>query len=55
MTLKQLAKLANVSHSTASKALRYSKELNDETIELVNRVARENGYFLQQKSSASPP
>ena len=49
MTLKQLAKLANVSHSTASKALRYSKELNDETIELVNRVARENGYFLQQK------
>ena len=49
MTLKQLAKLANVSHSTASKALRYSKELNDETIELVNRVARENGYFVQQK------
>ena len=49
MTPKQLAKLANVSHSTASKALRYSKELNDETIELVNRVARENGYFLQQK------
>lgn len=45
MTLKELARKANVSVSTASKALHYSKELHNDTIELVNRIARENGYF----------
>ncbi len=47
MTLKELARRANVSVSTASKALHYSKELHNDTIELVNRIARESGYFSQ--------
>lgn len=49
MQLKDLAKLANVSVSTASKALKGSKELNDATIEHVLKVAKECGYFVEQK------
>lgn len=47
MTLKELARKANVSESTASKALRNSKELHRETIEHVNKIARESGYFTE--------
>ena len=50
MQLKDLAKLANVSVSTASKALKGSKELNDATIEHVLKVAKECGYFVEQKN-----
>ncbi len=49
MQLKDLAKLANVSVSTASKALKGSKELNDATIDHVLKVAKECGYFVEQK------
>lgn len=52
MTLGQLAKRANVSLSTASKALRGNKELSDETIALVMRVAEECGYFSGRKNRA---
>ena len=49
ITLQKIAKLANVSVSTASKALRYSKEVHEETAELVRAIAKENGYFLSKK------
>lgn len=45
MTLSELAKLAHVSISTASKAFTMSKEVNEETRELVFTVAKENGCF----------
>ena len=45
MTLSELAKLAHVSISTASKAFAMSKEVNEETRELIFSVARENGCF----------
>ena len=49
MKLKELAKRANVSVSTASKALSGSKELNDETIAHVLSVAEQSGYFTERK------
>ena len=49
ITLQKIAKMANVSVSTASKALRYSKEVHEETAELVRAIAKENGYFLRKK------
>lgn len=45
MTLTKLAKLANVSVSTASKAFSMSCEVNDETRDLIFRVAKEQGCF----------
>lgn len=45
MTLSELSRLANVSISTASKAFSMSKEISDETRELVFSIARENGCF----------
>jgi LacI family transcriptional regulator len=45
ITLTKLAKLANVSVSTASKAFSGSPEVNDETRELVFKTAKENGCF----------
>ncbi len=49
MTLKQIAKLANVSVSTASRAINNSYDISDETRELVLRIAEENGYFQDKK------
>ncbi len=49
MKLKDLAKAANVSESTASKALKGSKEIHEDTIRHVLKVAEESGYFLEQK------
>ena len=49
MNLRDLAKAANVSVSTASKALNGSKELNDETIAHVLKVAKECEYFVEKK------
>ena len=45
ITLSKLAKLANVSVSTASKAFSGSPEVNEETRQLVFRVAKEHGCF----------
>ena len=45
MTLSELARLAHVSISTASKAFTMSKEVNEETRELIFSVAKENGCF----------
>lgn len=45
MTLSKIAKLANVSVSTASKAFSGSPEVNEETRQLVFRVAKEQGCF----------
>lgn len=45
MTLSKIAQLANVSVSTASKAFSGSAEVNEETREMIFRVAREYGCF----------
>lgn len=45
MTLSKLAKLANVSVSTVSKAFSGSKEVSSDTRELVFRIAKENNCF----------
>jgi len=45
MTLSKLAKLANVSVSTASKAFSGSSEVNEETREMIFEIARKNGCF----------
>ncbi len=49
MQLKDLAKAANVSVSTVSKALKGSKELHEDTIKHVLKIAEESGYFLERK------
>lgn len=49
MTLKELAKLANVSVATASKALSGSAELHPDTINTVLRIAERCGYFSDKK------
>ena len=43
-TIKDIAKRAEVSHSTVSRALRGSHLISDETAERVRQVARELGY-----------
>ncbi len=45
MTLTKLARLANVSVSTASKAFSMSSEVNEETREMIFKVAKENNCF----------
>ena len=45
MTLSKLARLANVSVSTASKAFSMSNEVNAETREMIFAVAKEHGCF----------
>ncbi len=54
ITLSKLAKLANVSVSTASKAFSLSGEVNEETRELVFKVAREQGCFKKFFSAKYP-
>ena len=44
-TLSKIAKLANVSVSTASKAFSMSPEVNEETRQMIFEVAKENGCF----------
>src|SRR6476646_1743260 len=43
-SLKDVARLAGVSHSTVSRALRNSQRVNSETIERIRRIATESGY-----------
>lgn len=45
MTLTKLAKLANVSLSTASKAFSMSSEVNEETRERIFKIAKQHGCF----------
>ncbi len=45
MTLTKIAKIANVSVSTVSKAFADSPEISEETKELIFRVAKEKGCF----------
>lgn len=49
MTLKTIAAIANVSISTASRALSNSYDISSETREHVLRIAEEQGYFLKKK------
>lgn len=44
VSIKDIAQIANVSHSTVSRALRNSPLVNAETSELIHRLANEHGY-----------
>lgn len=54
MTLSKIAKLSNVSVSTASKAFSGSPEVNEETREMIFRVAREQGCFKKFYNAKFP-
>ena len=54
ITLSKIAKLANVSVSTASKAFSLSGEINEETRELVFKIAKEQGCFKKFFSAKYP-
>ena len=43
-SIKDIARLANVSHSTVSRALRGSRLISDQTTERIRRIAMESGY-----------
>lgn len=49
MTLKKIAKEANVSVSTVSRALNNSFDINPQTRELILKIADEQGYFREKK------
>ncbi len=53
MTLKDVAKHANVSVSTASKALRHSFDVSDSTRRRVLEAAQKLGYFYEKKKVAA--
>ena len=44
-SIKDIARLARVSHSTVSRALRDSPLVSDDTAERIRRIARESGYI----------
>ncbi len=54
ITLSKLASLANVSVSTASKAFSMSSEVNEETREMIFKVAREQGCFKKFYNAKYP-
>lgn len=54
MTLSKLAKLANVSVATASKAFSMSREVNEETRAMIFRVAQEQGCFKKLFNAKYP-
>ena len=54
ITLSKIAKLANVSVSTASKAFSMSTEVNEDTRELIFSVAREQGCFKKFYNAKYP-
>jgi DNA-binding LacI/PurR family transcriptional regulator len=43
-SIKDIARLANVSHSTVSRALRHNPMINVETAERIRRIAQDAGY-----------
>jgi DNA-binding LacI/PurR family transcriptional regulator len=46
VSIKDIARAAQVSHSTVSRALRNSPLVNPETTALIHKIARENGYMV---------
>ena len=44
LSIKDIARLADVTHPTVSRALRNSPLVNPRTIERIQRIARESGY-----------
>ena len=54
MTLTKLAKLANVSVSTASKAFSMSSEVNEETRKIIFDIAKEHGCFKKYYNANYP-
>lgn len=54
MTLSKLAKLANVSVSTASKAFSGSSEVNEQTREMIFDVAKKHGCFKKFYNAKYP-
>jgi len=54
LTLTKLAKLANVSVSTASKAFSMSSEVNEQTREDIFRIAKEHGCFKKFYNAKYP-
>jgi DNA-binding LacI/PurR family transcriptional regulator len=46
VSIKDIARAAQVSHSTVSRALRDSPLVNPETSALIHRIAREKGYMV---------
>lgn len=54
ITLSKIAKLANVSVSTASKAFAGSKEVNEETREMIFDIAKKNGCFKRFYNAKYP-
>jgi DNA-binding LacI/PurR family transcriptional regulator len=44
VSIKDIARIAGVTHSTVSRALRNSPLVNRETVEKIQRIARESGY-----------
>lgn len=44
ISIKDIARIAEVSHSTVSRALRNSSLVNEETAKNIQRIARESGY-----------
>ena len=54
MTLTELAKLAHVSTSTASKAFAQSSEVNEQTRNMIFEVAKRNGCFKKFYRSEYP-
>ena len=54
ITQKKLAKLANVSESTISKAFSMSAEINEETREYIFNIARKYGCFRKFYSAKYP-
>ncbi len=54
MTLSRLAKLAHVSVSTASKAFSMSREVNEQTRQMIFEIARREGCFKQFFSAKYP-
>ena len=54
MTLSKLAKLANVSVSTASKAFAGSREVNEDTRNMIFNVAKQHGCFKKFYNAKYP-
>ena len=54
MTLSKIAKLANVSLSTASKAFSGSSEVNEETRQMIYEIAKEHGCFKKFYNAKYP-
>ncbi len=50
ITIKDIARELHIHHSTVSRALRRSKEINQETIERVVKYATENGYEINRSA-----